>query len=79
VFSGPAGESRILVGPRIGRFPTPLHVKEHAPATPCGSLWPVVLHAAHNTFIQQFVDPRTADNSKTGHVAWQANFAPLCS
>jgi membrane protease YdiL (CAAX protease family) len=35
-----------------------------------GSLWPgVVLHAAHNTFIQQFFDPLTVDNSKTRYVA----------
>ena len=35
-----------------------------------GSLWPgVMLHAAHNTFIQQFFDPLTVDNSKTRWVA----------
>jgi uncharacterized protein len=35
-----------------------------------GSIWPgVILHAAHNTFIQQFFDPLTADNSKTRYVA----------
>ena len=35
-----------------------------------GSIWPgVVLHAAHNTFIQQFFDPLTIDNSKTRYVA----------
>jgi uncharacterized protein len=35
-----------------------------------GSIWPgVVLHAAHNTFIQQFFDPLTVDNSKTRYVA----------
>jgi uncharacterized protein len=35
-----------------------------------GSLWPgVVLHAAHNTFIQEFFDPLTVDNSKTRYVA----------
>ena len=35
-----------------------------------GSLWPgVVFHAAHNTFIQQFFDPLTVDNSKTRYVA----------
>jgi len=35
-----------------------------------GSLWPgVALHAAHNTFIQQFFDPLTVDNGKTRWVA----------
>jgi uncharacterized protein len=35
-----------------------------------GSIWPgVVLHAAHNTFIQQFYDPLTVDKSKTRYVA----------
>jgi hypothetical protein len=35
-----------------------------------GSIWPdVVLHAAHNTFIQQFFDPLTVDNSKTRCIA----------
>lgn len=35
-----------------------------------GSIWPgVVLHAAHNTFIQGFFDPITMDNSKTRYVA----------
>jgi len=28
-----------------------------------------MLHAAHNTFIQQFFDPLTVDNSKTRWVA----------
>ena len=35
-----------------------------------GSLWPgVVLHAAHNTFIQLFFDPLTVYNSRTRYVA----------
>ena len=35
-----------------------------------GSLWPcVVLHAAHNTFIQRFFDPLTVYNKKTSYVA----------
>jgi membrane protease YdiL (CAAX protease family) len=35
-----------------------------------GSLWPgVVLHATHNTFIQQIFDPLTVDNNKTRYVA----------
>jgi len=35
-----------------------------------GSIWlGVVLHAAHNTFIQQFFDPLTVDKSKTRHIA----------
>jgi membrane protease YdiL (CAAX protease family) len=35
-----------------------------------GSLWPcVVLHAAHNTFIQRFFDPITVYNKKTAYVA----------
>jgi uncharacterized protein len=35
-----------------------------------GSLWPcVVLHAAHNTFIQGFFDPMTVYNKKTPYVA----------
>ena len=35
-----------------------------------GSIWPgVVLHAAHNTFIQQFFDPLTIDKSKTRYIA----------
>jgi membrane protease YdiL (CAAX protease family) len=35
-----------------------------------GSIWPgVVLHTAHNTFIQQFFDPLTVDNSKTRFAA----------
>lgn len=41
-----------------------------------GSLWPgVVLHAAHNTFIQQFFDPLTVDNSKTRYVAGEFGIA----
>ena len=35
-----------------------------------GSIWPgVVLHAAHNTFFQQFFDPLTVDNGKTRYIA----------
>jgi membrane protease YdiL (CAAX protease family) len=35
-----------------------------------GSLWPcVVLHAAHNTFIQWFFDPITVYNKKTSYMA----------
>jgi membrane protease YdiL (CAAX protease family) len=35
-----------------------------------GSIWPgVVLHAAHNTFFQQFFDPLTVDKSKTRYIA----------
>jgi uncharacterized protein len=35
-----------------------------------GSLWPcVMLHAAHNTFIQRFFDPLTVYSKKTGYVA----------
>jgi len=35
-----------------------------------GSLWPcVVLHAAHNTFIQRFFDPLTVYSRKTSYVA----------
>lgn len=35
-----------------------------------GSLWPcVVLHAAHNTFIQRFFDPITVYNQETPYVA----------
>jgi membrane protease YdiL (CAAX protease family) len=34
------------------------------------SLWPcVMLHASHNTFIQQFFDPLTVHNKKTNYVA----------
>jgi len=43
-----------------------------------GSLWPaVVLHAAHNTFIQQFFDPMTVDNSKTRYVTGEFGIALL--
>lgn len=43
-----------------------------------GSLWPgVVLHAAHNTFFQQFFGPLTVDNSKTGYVAGEFGAALL--
>lgn len=43
-----------------------------------GSLWPgVVLHAAHNTFFQQFFDPLTVDNSKTRYVAGEFGAALL--
>jgi membrane protease YdiL (CAAX protease family) len=35
-----------------------------------GSLWPcVILHAAHNTFIQRFFEPMTVYNKKTPYVA----------
>ena len=35
-----------------------------------GSIWPgVVLHAAHNTFMQRFFDPLTVGNSKTRYIA----------
>ena len=35
-----------------------------------GSIWPcVVLHAAHNTFIQSFFDPLTVHNKRTNYVA----------
>ena len=35
-----------------------------------GSIWPgVVLHAAHNTFIQQFFDPLAVDKCKTRYTA----------
>ena len=35
-----------------------------------GSIWPgVVLHAAHNTFIQRFFDPLTVYGKKTSYVA----------
>jgi membrane protease YdiL (CAAX protease family) len=41
-----------------------------------GSLWPcVVLHAAHNTFIQRFFEPMTVYNSKTGYVAGEFGLA----
>ena len=41
-----------------------------------GSLWPcVVLHAAHNTFIQRFFDPLTVYNSRTGYVAGEFGIA----
>jgi hypothetical protein len=34
------------------------------------SLWPcVILHAAHNTFIQRFFNPITVYNNKTPYVA----------
>ena len=43
-----------------------------------GSLWPgVVLHAAHNTFIQEFFDPLTVHNSKTRYVAGEFGVALL--
>jgi len=42
------------------------------------SLWPGdVLHAAHNTFIQEFFDPLTVDNSKTRYVAGEFGVALL--
>jgi uncharacterized protein len=35
-----------------------------------GSIWPcVILHAAHNTFIQAFFDPLTVHSKKTNYVA----------
>jgi membrane protease YdiL (CAAX protease family) len=35
-----------------------------------GSLWPgVVLHATHNTLIQQFFSPLTVDTGKTNYAA----------
>src|SRR5262249_10591545 len=35
-----------------------------------GSLWTgVILHASHNTFIQQFFQPLTIDNTRTRYVA----------
>lgn len=41
-----------------------------------GSLWPcVVLHAAHNTFIQRFFDPLTVYNRKTSYVAGEFGLA----
>ena len=40
-----------------------------------GSLWPcVVLHAAHNTFIQRFFDPLTVQQKKP-YVAGEFNVA----
>jgi membrane protease YdiL (CAAX protease family) len=43
-----------------------------------GSIWPgVVLHAAHNTFFQQFFDPLTVVNSKTRYVAGEFGIALL--
>jgi len=43
-----------------------------------GSLWPgVVLHAAHNTFIQEFFDPLTVDHRKTRYVAGEFGVALL--
>jgi membrane protease YdiL (CAAX protease family) len=41
-----------------------------------GSLWPgVVLHAAHNTFIQRFFEPMTVYNKKTSYVAGEFGIA----
>lgn len=43
-----------------------------------GSIWPcVVLHAAHNTFIQMFFDPLTVDTRKTRYVAGEFGAALL--
>jgi membrane protease YdiL (CAAX protease family) len=43
-----------------------------------GSIWPcVVLHASHNTFMQQFFDPLTVYRSKTGYVAGEFGAALL--
>jgi len=40
------------------------------------SIWPgLVLHAAHNTFIQQFFDPLTVERSKTRYVAGEFGVA----
>jgi membrane protease YdiL (CAAX protease family) len=42
------------------------------------SIWPcVLLHASHNTFIQQFFDPLTIYRSKTGYVAGEFGAALL--
>jgi uncharacterized protein len=41
-----------------------------------GSIWPcVILHAAHNTFIQRFFDPLTVYSSRTGYVAGEFGWA----
>lgn len=41
-----------------------------------GSLWPcVILHAAHNTFIQRFFEPLTVYNKKTPYVASEFGLA----
>ncbi len=41
-----------------------------------GSLWPgVVLHAAHNTFIQRFFEPLTVYNKRTSYVAGEFGLA----
>jgi uncharacterized protein len=41
-----------------------------------GSLWPcVILHAAHNTFMQQFFAPLTVWNKKTSYVAGEFGLA----
>jgi CAAX protease family protein len=43
-----------------------------------GSIWPcVILHAAHNTFIQQFFDPLTVYRSKTAYVSGEFGAALL--
>jgi membrane protease YdiL (CAAX protease family) len=43
-----------------------------------GSIWPgVVLHAAHNTFIQSFFDPLTVHNKRTNYVASEFGTALL--
>ena len=43
-----------------------------------GSIWPsVVLHAAHNTFIQAFFDPLTVDTRQTRYVAGEFGAALL--
>lgn len=43
-----------------------------------GSIWPgVVLHAAHNTFIQMFFDPLTVDTRRTRYVAGEFGAALL--
>ena len=41
-----------------------------------GSLWTaVLLHASHNTFIQQFFDPITTDTGRTRYVAGEFGVA----
>lgn len=43
-----------------------------------GSIWPgVVLHAAHNTFIQEFFDPLTVNRPETKYVAGEFGVALL--
>ena len=43
-----------------------------------GSIWPgVMLHAAHNTFIQMFFDPLTVDTPRTRYIAGEFGAALL--